>query len=203
MAYKILAINGSYRRGGVIDQAVGAACAAARAAGAETEEIKLAEKNIEFCDNCRACAQQPGPERGDCPLADDMNAILDAAEAAQGLILAAPVNCFNVTALFRKFMERGTPYAYWPWGAHAPSMRLKAGGKRAALITSSAMPSLFGRMFTGAMRALKLTAATFGAKVSGTLFIGLASAEQNPRLTPRDKRLAETLGRRLAGGERS
>lgn len=195
---KILAINGSYRRGGVIDQAVEAAAAAARAGGAEVETVLLAEKNIGFCNNCRACTQAPGEKRGDCPIGDDMDALLDAAERADGLILAAPVNCFNVSALYRRFMERGTPYAYWPWGAMAPAFRLKARrSRRAVLITSSAMPSFFGRLFTGALRALRLTARTLGAKVAGTLFIGLASMEEKPALMPRDRRLAEKLGGKL------
>lgn len=194
---KILAINGSYRRGGVIDQAVEAAASAARAGGAEVETVLLTDKRVEFCTNCRACTQAPGSERGACPIADDMSGILDAAEAAGGLILAAPVNFFNVSAVYRRFMERGTPYAYWPWGAAAPVFRLKAGGKRAVLITSSAMPSFLGRLLTGALRALKLTATTLGAKVAGTLFIGLSSLEEKPRLAPRDRRLAEALGRKL------
>jgi multimeric flavodoxin WrbA len=194
---KILAINGSYRRGGIIDQAVEAAAAAARAGGAEVETVLLSEKRVEFCTNCRACTQAPGKARGACQLADDMGGLLDAIEAAQGLILAAPVNCFNVNAVYRRFMERGTPYAYWPWGALAPAFRLKAGGKKAVLITSAAMPSFFGRLFTGALRALRLTARTLGAKVAGTLFIGLASMEEKPALSARDRRLAGALGRKL------
>jgi len=200
MAKKIIAINGSYRRGGIIDQAVEAAAAAARAGGAETEIVLLSGKNIGFCDNCRACAQEPGPGRGVCPLGDDMDAILDAVDACDGLILAAPVNCFNVNALFRKFMERGTPYAYWPWGAMGPAFRRKAGGKKAVLITSSAMPSLLARFLTGALRALRLTAKSLGARVAGTLFIGVSSMEEKPRLSAWDKRLAEKLGRKLAAG---
>lgn len=197
MAFKILAINGSYRRGGMIDQAVEAACAAAREAGAETEIVRLSERNIKFCDNCRACTQRPGEKRGGCHKADDMAALLDAADAADGLILAAPVNCFNVTAVFRAFMERCTPYAYWPWGAKAPAMRLKAGPRKAALIASSAMPSLPGRLFTGAVRALKLSASSLGFRTAGTLFIGLSSMEGKPALSAWDRRLAEKLGRKL------
>jgi len=197
MAKKIVAIDGSYRRGGTISQAVEAAAGAARDGGAEVLVFRLAEKNVLFCDNCRACAQAHGTKRGSCPLADDMNEMLDAMEAADGLILAAPVNCFNVNALTRRFMERLTPYAYWPWGAMAPVMRLKPGAKKAVLITSSAMPSLFGRLFTGALRALKFIPAAFGARTAGTLFIGLAAREPKPALPPRDRRLAENLGRVL------
>jgi multimeric flavodoxin WrbA len=197
MAKKIVAIDGSYRRGGTIAQAVDAAAGAAQAGGADVRVFRLAEKNVLFCDNCRACAQAPGTKRGHCPLVDDMNEMLDAIEAADGLILAAPVNCFNVNALTRRFMERMTPYAHWPWGTMAPAMRLKAGAKKAVLITSSAMPSFFGRLATGAMRALKFIALGFGARTAGTLFIGLASMEPKPPLPPRDRRLAENLGRVL------
>ena len=201
MAYRILAINGSYRRGGVIDQALEAACAAAAAEGAAAETVLLAEKNVEFCTNCRACTQRPGEKRGDCPLSDEMAALLDRAEAADCLILAAPVNAFNVTAVFRRFMERCTPYAYWPWGAKAPKMRLKP-ARRAALISSCAMPSLFGRLLTGAMRALKVTALSLGARPSATLFIGLSSMQEKPELSAWDRRLAAELGRKLAAGAR-
>lgn len=197
MAKKIVAIDGSYRRGGTIDQAVQAAVGAAQAGGAEVRVFRLAERNVLFCDNCRACAQAPGAKRGHCPLVDDMNEMLDAIEAADGLILAAPVNCFNVNALTRRFLERLTPYAFWPWGAKGPAARRKPGSKKAVLITSSAMPAFFGRVFTGAIRALKFIALGVGARPAGTLFIGLSSMEPKPALPPRDRRLAENLGRVL------
>jgi len=201
MAYKILAINGSYRRGGAIDQAVEAACAAARAAGAETTSVILTERYIEFCLNCRACMQAPGEKRGDCVHNDGMGALLNQAEAADALIIAAPVNFFNVTAVTRRFMERLAPCACWPWGANAPKMRRRP-NKKAVIITSSAMPSLLGRLATGAIRALKLAAESLGAKPAGTLFIGLSSQEEKPRLAERDARIAAKLGLRLAKGAR-
>lgn len=199
MAYKILAINGSYRRGGVIDQAVETACAAARAAGAETTSVILAERYIEFCLNCRACTQAPGETRGACVHSDGMGALLDQADAADALILAAPVNYFNVTAVTRRFLERLVPCASWPWGDKAPRLRRRP-YKKAVLITSSAMPSLLGRVATGALRALKAAAEGLGASSAGTLFIGLASTEEKPRLTDWDARIAAKLGRRLAKG---
>lgn len=194
---KILAINGSYRRGGMIDQAVEAAVSAARAGGAEVELARLGDKNIKYCDNCRACMQKPGEGRGPCHIADDMAALLDAADRADGYILGAPVNCFNLNAMTRAFLERLGPYAYWPWGAKGPVMRRKAGAKRAVLIVSSAMPSLFGRLLTGGLRAQRFAAAAFGARVAGTLFIGMSSMQPKPALTPGDRRRAEALGRKL------
>jgi len=204
MPIKITAINGGYRRGGIIDQAVDAAVEAARAGGAEVNVIRLSEKRVEFCTNCRACTQVPGTERGACVLTDETAAILDGIEASDGLILAAPVNFFNINALTRRFLERLTPYAYWPWGAVAPVTRVKDRGIKAVVITSSAMPSLPGRVATGAVRALKVLASTAGAKTVGTLFIGLAAASEKPVLSAWDKRLAEALGRKLLrGGHRN
>ncbi|KAF0125478.1 MAG: hypothetical protein FD189_1571 [Elusimicrobia bacterium] len=199
MAKKIIAITGSYRRGGVIEQAAEAVLAGAREAGAETRLINLADLKIEFCNNCRSCTQEPGGKRGACVLRDEMDALLDAADAADGIVLSAPVNCFNVTAIFRRFMERLLPYAYWPWGALAPKMRLRT-RRPAVLITSSAMPSLFGRVATGAMRALRGAAEGLGFRPAGTLFIGMASLRKDAAPSPGELKKARALGRGLAGG---
>jgi len=198
MPKKILAINGSYRRSGATAQAVAEVLEGAREAGALTETVDLAQERIEFCTNCRACTQQPGEKRGACPIEDEMGALLDRVEAADALVLAAPVNCFNLTAVTRRFMERLTVYAYWPWGAGGPKYRRAKPSKKAVLITSSAMPAPLGRLFTGAMRALKLMARTVGAEPAGSMFIGMSSVRERPELTAAEKNKARALGRRLA-----
>lgn len=198
MTKKIVAITGSYRRGGITAQAVAEVAAAARSAGAEVEIVDLLDRHIEFCTNCRACTQAPGPARGACPLKDDMAGILDLLDAADGYIFASPVNYFNITALMRRFLERTAVYAYWPWGAGGPKPRTKKLVKKAVLITSTAMPELLGRFFTGALRALNHAAAGAGARKSGTLFIGLSSIVQKPVLTGRERQKARALGLMLA-----
>ena len=198
MANKIVAINGSYRRNGITAQAVAEAAAGAREAGAEVTVIELLDKHIEFCTNCRACAREPGEERGGCFINDEMAAVLDQVDAADGLILAAPVNFFNVTAITRRFIERLICYGYWPRTAMAPKLRIKKPLKKAVLITSAAMPSFAGRLFTGALRALEQAAANMGAKRSGSLFIGMVSDQEHPALSSGEKRKARRLGRLLA-----
>lgn len=54
---KVLAIVGSYRKGGIIDTATDEILASAREEGAEAEKIYLIDKHIEFCTNCRSCTQ--------------------------------------------------------------------------------------------------------------------------------------------------
>ena len=198
MSKKILAIVGSYRKGGTIDTAVDAILAAAAEKGAQTGKIYLLDKRIEFCTNCRCCTQAPGPQRGRCVQHDDMEGLLAAIEGADGLVIAAPVNYFNLNALTRRFMERLVGCAYWPWGGHGPQFRTKERTKKAVLVTSTAMPAIMGRLFTGAVRALKLIAQSLGAKPVATLFIGHAGGREAPPLTEAVRRKARAAAGKLA-----
>ena len=99
---KILVINGSYREGGITDQAVDAALEALTDAGGETEVVNLREFPIEFCINCRECMMSPGEHPGECVLKDDMPVLIGKIERAQAFILASPTNMGSVTALFKQ-----------------------------------------------------------------------------------------------------
>lgn len=195
----ILAINGSYRDDGITDQAVEAAAAVLRAAGANVEIVFLRDEEIGFCHNCRACTQEPGESPGPCVLDDAMRRLVDRIEQSDAYILAAPTNFGSVTALFRRFMERLVVYAYWPWGAPAPKFR-KAGEtpKNALLLSSCAAPGILGRWAYGSRKALRATARTIGAKPIGTVFTGLIAGEPDRRLPPTARRQVEKLVKKLA-----
>jgi multimeric flavodoxin WrbA len=120
MSKSIVAIVGSYRKNGTIDTMVEAILAGAREKGAQTETIYLTEQHIEFCKNCRTCTQTGGAERGKCPQDDDLDGMLAKIEAADAVVLASPVNCGNVTAIFRRFLERTVGCTYWPWASPRP-----------------------------------------------------------------------------------
>ncbi|MFA6002530.1 MAG: flavodoxin family protein [Elusimicrobiota bacterium] len=198
---RVALINGSYRRAGAVSQALAEAASAARAAGAEVTEFFLMDKHVEFCTNCRACTQKPGDKRGECVLKDDMGAMLDAVDAADGLILGAPMNFYNITAVARRFLERLVGYAYWPWSQGAPTMRVKDRKKKAVLISASAAPALFARVFTpGAMKALKMFAETLGAKPVGKMSIGLSGMTEKYVLTASERAKARRLGELVARG---
>ncbi len=85
MGRKIVAVAGSYRRGGVTDLAAEEVLAGARAAGAETRLVSLRDLRTEFCNNCRSCTQEPGEKRGACVLRDDLDALRGAAPSASEL----------------------------------------------------------------------------------------------------------------------
>jgi multimeric flavodoxin WrbA len=195
---KVVAIVGSYRKGGMIDSAVDAILDGAKTKGADVSKIYLLDKHIEFCTNCRRCTQSAEPRRGRCWQGDDLESILSEIDAADSIILGAPVNFFNVTAIFRRFMERLVGYAYWPWKTPAPDTRTKEWKKKAALVTSAAMPGFLIRVSTGAPRALRATAKVLGAKPVATLYIGLSAMDQTPQLEDKSRRKAKRIGALLA-----
>jgi len=198
MITKVVAIIGSYRRGGTIDSAVEAILSGAREKGALTHTLHLTDQPLEFCKNCRQCTQTPGEERGKCCQEDDLEPLLAEIEAADAVVLGSPVNYGNVTAVFRTFMERLIGFTYWPWGQAAPKQRRKLTTRRAALVASSAMPGFLIPLATGAAKALRLTAKMLGAKSVGTLWIGLAAGEPQHPLSTRTLARARRIGFRLA-----
>lgn len=195
---KVVAVVGSYRKGGIIDSAVDEMLAAAEEAGAEVAKIYLADRQIDFCLNCRRCTQAEGRQRGRCVQDDDMAALLDEIEAADGLILGSPINFFTVTALTKRFVERLVCYAFWPWGARAPRTRDGNRDKKALLVISCAMPGFLARHFTGALRVLKSAATALGARPVGTLIIGQVAQQEREPLPRRARFRARRLGRKLA-----
>jgi hypothetical protein len=198
MGKKVVAIVGSYRRRGTVDTAVAAVLEGARMRGATVSTIYLTEKHLKFCTNCRTCVQTPGPERGKCPLDDDMEGIFNEIEAADAVVLGSPVNCGNVTAIFRQFMERLMGRCYWPWGQPAPKPRIRERRLKAVLVASSAMPVFMMLLFTGAANALQMTAAIIGAKPVGSLWLGLSARDPHHVLSRRTLAKAERLGMKLA-----
>ena len=199
LSKKIIAIVGTYRKGKTIDTAVDELLKAAQQQGSLTEKIYLLENHIEFCTNCRSCTQQNGTARGSCVLNDDMKQILDRIDSADAIVLAAPVNWFNVTAIMRRFIERLLPYCYWPWRKALPKNRIKKKTKKAVIITSSGCPEWLGRIiFRGALGVLKAAANCLGAKVVRKIYIGSAAIEENQLLREKYKNQLRNAGQLLA-----
>jgi NAD(P)H-dependent FMN reductase len=197
-AKNILAINGSYRQGGITDQAVAVAAATLRDAGASVRIVNLRDYPIEFCTNCRHCTQQPGSAPGQCVIEDGMRDLIEEIEASDALILAAPTNFGSVTAIFKRFMERLMPYAFWPWEKPWPQFR-KAGSRRkkALLISSSAAPAWLGRWTFGSTRQLAYAAKVVGARPAGRLFTGHAAGRMDRAAPSGSAEDARRLARRL------
>ena len=129
-----------------------------------------------------------------------MHELIEMIEAADAYILAAPVNFSSATAIFKRFMERLLPYAYWPWSKPWPVPR-KTGKarKKALLITSSAAPAWLGRWSFASQRQLARTAGIIGARVVGRLYTGLAAKDADQQLPSASlRRVQRQAGRLLA-----
>jgi NAD(P)H-dependent FMN reductase len=194
---RVVAIVGSYRRGGTTDAAVEAILAGAREKGAETHTIYLTEHPIQFCTNCRKCVQAAGETRRMCVQQDGLEAMLRQIDAADSVVLGSPVNFGNVTAIFRRFLERLIGSAYWPWGQNAPASRSNRMTRKAVLVATSAMPGFLIPLTTGTGKALNMAAARLGARPVGSLWIGLAGAEPLHELSVRTREKARHLGWKL------
>lgn len=197
MAKKVVAVLGTYRKGGTLDAAVEAILEGARARRATASTIYLTDKHIEFCRNCRQCTQEPGPERGKCLQQDELESVLSEIEGADAVVLATPVNCGNATAIFRRFMERLIGCSYWPWGQPAPKARSHIQTHRAAMVATSAMPGFLIPVATGTRGALRTTAKILGAKPVAGLWIGLSAGEQNHQPSARVLARARRIGMKL------
>jgi len=199
MAKQAVAIVGTYRKGRVIDCAVCEVLKGLEAEGVETSTVHLLDAHIEFCTNCRACTQEPGPQRGACVLKDDMAGILEQIDQADVVVLASPINFGTVTALMKRFAERLVCTAYWPWESHGfPKPRTKAKTKQAILVTSSACPGFIGRwLMPSALSALKQAAGCMSAKVYKALYFGMVADAKEDKLNDKGQDKAYAAGRAL------
>jgi multimeric flavodoxin WrbA len=98
---KVLGIVGSPRKEGNTEILVREALTAAKEAGAETEIVLAADKNIAGCDGCSSCRQT-----GVCRIKDDMQPIYKQLEASDAVIFGTPVYFGSVTAQAKAIMDR-------------------------------------------------------------------------------------------------
>ncbi len=98
---KILAIDGSTRRGGYTSQALDVVLEEARSRGHDVELARLADLSFEDCRGCRQCHQA-----GACVLDDDMGGLLSSMEGSDHVIMASPIYMGSETGLFKCFIDR-------------------------------------------------------------------------------------------------
>lgn len=193
----VLAVTGSYREGGINDTYIREVLRGAESWGARTDKIVLARRRINYCLNCRACAQGGGCEPGRCVQDDDMAAIIGQCLEADALVLSAPVNFGAATAVLKAFLERLSPLAHMPWGSYLPRPRLTTRRRQAVLVTSSMAPAPLARIGTTSMRSLEQAAELLGARVVARVYLGLVAIAQQGGLGPHRQRSAYNLGASL------
>ena len=103
---KVIAINGSPRKGWNTDTLLKKALEGAASAGAETEMVYLYDLKFRGCVSCLACKLQKEPRPNRCVLRDDLTAVLDRVHEADAVILGSPIYFSEITGEARSFLER-------------------------------------------------------------------------------------------------
>ena len=97
----IIGIISSPRKNGNTATLVREALKGAAEQGATTQEIFLADYNIQFCTGCSACLST-----GVCPLRDDFEQLKQLVYQADGVIFGSPTYAASPNAIMKNFMER-------------------------------------------------------------------------------------------------
>jgi multimeric flavodoxin WrbA len=100
-APRIVAIHASPRRQGNTSTLLDQAVAGARAQGALVEEVVLRELKISPCLELYGCKKD-----GRCVIKDDFQRVCDLMLASQGMMLAAPIFFFALSAQAKILMDR-------------------------------------------------------------------------------------------------
>lgn len=99
---KVLGIYGSPRKGGNSDILLDQVLEAAAEAGAEIQRIYCRRlKNLSGCIECGGC-----DETGKCVVEDDMQEVYPLLEAADAIILSAPIFFYNIPAQAKALVDR-------------------------------------------------------------------------------------------------
>ena len=98
---KLIAINGSPRRGGNTDILLGELIKGAESKEAATLTIILNNLNISPCQHCDACLVA-----GQCRILDDMQLVYRQLESADLIVLASPLHFMSLTAQMKTMVDR-------------------------------------------------------------------------------------------------
>ena len=101
---RVLILMGSPRQQGSGVALLEPFCQELKHGGAETEVVRLYDRDIRPCRACRAC-QKDWTMFG-CPQQDDVHSIFDRALAADLMVLATPIYAWYCTAPMKALLDR-------------------------------------------------------------------------------------------------
>lgn len=103
---KIIAFNGSPRKGWNTATLLKHALEGAVSQGAETEIINLYDHEYKGCISCFACKLKDGKSYGRCAVQDGLTSILEKIKDVDAIVIGSPVYFGDVTGAVRSFVER-------------------------------------------------------------------------------------------------
>jgi len=188
---KILAFNGSPRKGGNISVIIGAILEGAQSAGAETTEVRLHDLDMKGCMGCLSCRKNPGV----CKQKDALSPYLEAIKRCDGMVVGSPIYMYRITGQTKLFVDRA--YSLYISRGDGNYDSAVPPGKRYALVVSQGNPD--PDKFQRSVRWLAgMTGSGLGMMEVGRI-IHANSYESPARVEKDTLREAYEIGRRLAG----
>ena len=177
---KLLIINGSPRKKGLISQMLRIFHEQAIATGIEVTEVYANDLQIKPCMGCMACRS-----KRHCVLPeDDAQRVLALIEQADAIVIGAPCYWGNIPGQLKLLFDR-IVYGMMRDTPRFPEPLMK--GKRLVCISTSTTPFPFNILMNqsrGAIRALREIGRFSGWKIVATIERG--GTATRPQLSPRD-----------------
>ena len=177
---KLLIINGSPRKKGLISQMLRIFHEQAIATGVEVTEVYANDLQIKPCMGCMACRS-----KRHCVLPeDDAQRVLALIQQADAIVIGAPCYWGNIPGQLKLLFDR-IVYGMMRDTPRFPEPLMK--GKRLVCISTSTTPFPFNILMNqsrGAIRALREIGRFSGWKIVDTIERGGTAAR--PQLSPRD-----------------
>ncbi len=142
MPKKVIAFMGSPRKNGNTSKLVEEALRGSEEAGAEIKLIRVGDLTMKGCLGCYSCKMKNPPENR-CVQKDDMSALYQDIEEADGVIFASPVYFGTMTGQLKLVIDRLFPYIGVGYKSPLPK------GKKCGLVFTQNQkdPSLFRNHF--------------------------------------------------------
>lgn len=198
---KVLIITANPRNSGSLASLTSEAARGASVAGAQVEEIRLADMDIAYCRFCLKCHDDVDSDIAYCVQKDDLNGLLDKVREADAFVLACPMSGGHASAIMKTFIERttwtlGRPTRQMLWIKGIPESRITERERRAVTITTTGVIPAWSRaLCDGSTREMSAMAkGIFNAKILGSLYAGNIFKHG---VTRRQLRKAYDLGRTL------
>ena len=204
---KIVAINGSPRKGWNTDLLISEAAKGAESAGAEVQYFDLYKlENFTGCVSCFGCKRKA--HEGECVIRDGLKPVLDAIKEADAVIMGAPNYFGDLCAEFKLFYER-LVFPYLTYNAENPCCNTR---KIPVLLimTSNAPENMYMKMLDGYRNTLNNFIGPTQIMVSGetmqvkdyskfnwTFFNGEERVKRRETVFPKELEKAFALGKSL------
>ena len=178
---KILIINGSPRKKGLISQMLGIMQEEAASKGDQVQTVYTNDLNIKPCIGCMACRTKLK-----CSIAeDDSQRILKMMQEADAIIMGAPCYWGNIPGQMKLLFDR-IVYGMMRDTPRFPEPMMK--GKKCILISTCTTPwpwNIWFKQSRGAIRAMREICRYSGFKIVATIERG--GTAMHPTLSEKDK----------------